>query len=368
MPTGYPQTRRDFVKTLGVAGATVLGTTTVLAGQSKNVTLGLLGAAHMHTPLFLDILKTREDVKIKYVWDHNPPRAEKTAAACGAKATRSAAEILGDTAVTGVLILSETSLHAELGLAAAQAGKHVFIEKPLAAGGKDAAALAAALEKAGVLFTTGYHLRTIPKHIFIKENVVKGNLGKIVRVHCSFCNDCVLQGTFDGEMKWTVDPQWGALGSFADVGTHALDLLMWLMGDVEAVSADVRSVTSRYPDCDETGQALLRFKNGVTGTISASWVEPENPVGLLVAGTEGHAVIFNDRLYLRTKKVPGADGARPWGKLPAGPDHPLLQFVSALAGEKGLPLVTPREAAARVQVMEALYQSARERKWVTLDR
>jgi predicted dehydrogenase len=141
---------------------------------------------------------------------------------------------------------------------------------------------------------------------------------------------------------------------------------MWLMGDVESVSADLRSVTGRYPNCDESGQGLLRFKNGVNGTISAGWVEPENPVSLLVAGTEGHAVVFNDRLYLRTQKIQGADGARPWMKLEPPLDHPLLQFVSAVAGQKDLPLVTAREAAARVRVMEALYQSARERKWVTV--
>jgi len=113
----------------------------------------------------------------------------------------------------------------------------------------------------------------------------------------------------------------GALGGFADIGTHALDLLMWLAGDVEAVSADMRSLTNRYPNCDETGQGLLRFASGVTGTISGSWIEPENPVSLLVSGTEGHAVVLNDRLYLRTQKVQGADGARPWMKLapPAGP-------------------------------------------------
>jgi len=217
-----------------------------------------------------------------------------------------------------------------------------------------------------VLFTTGYHLRTIPKYLFIKENVDKGHLGKIVRVECSLCNDCVLQGAFDKELQWTVDVEWGALGGFADTGTHALDMLMWLMGDVEAVTADIRAVLNRYPNCDEAGQGLLRFKNGVTGTLSAGWVEPENPVALLVAGTEGHAAVFNDRLYLRTKKVPGADGARPWGKLPAGPDHPLLQFVDAIAGRQHVPLVTAREAAARVKVMESLYQAARERKWVTI--
>jgi predicted dehydrogenase len=265
-----------------------------------------------------------------------------------------------------VVILSETSLHAELATAAAKAKKHLFVEKPIGVGSDDASQIADAVQKAGVLFTTGYHLRTVPKYLFIRENLQKGNLGKIVRVHASFANDCVLQGAFDNDSKWTVDRHWGALGGFADTGTHALDMLMWLMGDVEAVMAEIRTVTGRYPNCDETGQAMLRFTSGVSGTISAGWIEPENPVALLVSGTEGHAVVFNDRLYLRTKKVPGADGARPWGKLPPGPDHPLLQFVSAVAGRKAVPLVTAVEAASRVKVMEAMYRSAKERRWVTL--
>jgi len=111
---------------------------------------------------------------------------------------------------------------------------------------------------------------------------------------------------------------------------------------------------------------MLRFKNGVTGTIAGGWIEPENPVSLLVTGTEGHAVVLNDRLYLRTKKVEAADGTRPWMKLAPPLDHPLLLFVSAVAGEQDLPLVTAREAAERVRVMEAMYQAARERRWVTV--
>lgn len=355
--------RRGFVKTVGVAGAAAL-TGRVALADDKKVTLAFLGCAHIHTPMFINALKTREDVKIKYAWDHDAARAEKRAADAGAKVAKDVAEILGDAEVSGVVIVSETGRHAELVAAAAKAKKHLFVEKPLGVSAKDAAESADAIEKAGVLFTMGYNLRIVPQHIFIKENLAKGNFGKIVRAHCSFCNDCVLQGSFDDEFKWTVDPKCGALGGFADVGTHAVDMLMWLLGDVEAVSAETSTLVGRYKDSDETGQAMLRFKNGVTGTISAGWVEPANPVGLLVSGTEGHAAMFNERLYMRTKKVEGADGARPWGKLPPGPEHPLLQFVNAIAGKPDQPLVTPREAASRVKVMEALYQSAKERKWV----
>lgn len=366
MTENYSLTRRDFVQALGAVGATMLVGDVAGAAEPKGVTLALLGVAHMHTPMFLNVLKTREDVKVAWVWDHDPARAAKVAGQCGAKVATTVEQVLGDAAVAGVVILSETNLHGKLAIQAAKAGKHLFVEKPLGVSGKEAAEIAAAVEKAGVRFTTGYHLRTIPKYIFVKENIDKGNFGKIVRAECSFANDCVLQGVFNEDFKWTVDSKSGALGGFADTGTHALDMLMWMLGDVEAVTADIRTVTRRYPNCDETGQALVRFRSGVTGTVSAGWIEPENPVSLLVSGTEGHAVIFNDRLYLRTKKVTGADGTRPWGKLPAGPDHPLLQFVDTVTGKKGLPLVTAGEAVARVAVMEACYESSRQGKWVSM--
>jgi predicted dehydrogenase len=366
MSDQFSMTRRGFVKSVCAASGAVLAVPAAAAAQGKAMPVALLGVAHMHTPMYLQILRTREDVKVKWVWDHDPARAAKVAAECGAKVARSAAEAVADAEVLGVLILSETSLHAELASSAAKARKHVFMEKPIGVGAKDASEIADAVKNAGVLFTTGYHLRTIPKYIFIKQLIGKEAFGKIVRLECSFSNDCLLQGVFDKEFQWTVDPKWGALGGFADTGTHALDMLMWLMGDVEAVSADIRAVTNRHAGCDEMGQALVRFRNGLTASLSAGWIEPENPVALLVSGTEGHAVLFNDRLYLRTRKVANADGARPWGKLPPGPDHPVLQFVSAIGGNKEMPLVTAREAAARVKVMEALYQASRQRRWITI--
>ncbi len=362
----HSTTRRGFAKTVA---ATTLGAWTAAtsaAAEKPRITLALLGAAHIHTPMFLQVLRSRDDVNIVRVWDHDAARAERWAKQCDARPAKSVQEVLDDQDVAGVVVLSETLLHAELAIAAAKAKKHLFVEKPLAVGAADAAQIAEAVEQSGVLFTIGYYLRTIPKYIFIKENLEKGHFGKIVRAHCAVSNDCVLQGAFDTDFQWTTDRKWGALGGFADLGTHALDALMWMLGDVESVAAEIRTVTNRYPNCDETGQAMLRFASGAAGTIAAGWVEPDNPVTFSIVGTEGHAVIFNDRLYLRTKKVPGADGARPWGKLPPGPDHPLLQFVRAVSGEKDLPLVPVREAAARVKVMEAMYRAARERKWIAV--
>jgi predicted dehydrogenase len=126
----------------------------------------------------------------------------------------------------------------------------------------------------------------------------------------------------------------------------------------------VRVVTGRYGDCDETGTALLKMKDGVVATLVAGWVDFACPITLQIAGTEGHAVIVQDRLYFESKKVPGSKLAEPLAGLAPGPKHPLLQWVDAVSGQPGQPLVTAREAAARVVAMEAAYESARTSRWV----
>jgi len=159
------------------------------------------------------------------------------------------------------------------------------------------------------------------------------------------------------------DPKIAGVGGFGDLGTHKLDILMWLLGDIDSVTADTKVVTGRYGDCDECGEGLIQFKNGTVATLAAGWVDVADPVQLLISGTEAHAVVVNDRLYYKNKKIEGADGVEPFTKLPAAPQAPLHQFINAVAGQKDQPLVTPADAAARVSVMEALYKAARERTW-----
>ncbi|MCX8038731.1 MAG: Gfo/Idh/MocA family oxidoreductase [Candidatus Sumerlaeia bacterium] len=361
--------RRRFVQAAGCGAAATLlaGTVSQAAGEAaKTVTLAFVGCAHIHTPGFVKLLAGRKDVKVKSVWDHDAARAEKRARELNAAVVKSADEIWSDADIAGVVICSETNRHAELVAGAVRGRKHLFVEKPLGITGRESFEMADAIEKAGLLFTTGYFMRTAPAHLFLKDLVAKGAFGTITRVRGSNCHNGSLGGWFDTEWRWMADPKIAGVGGFGDLGTHSLDILMWLVGDVATVCADIKVVTGRYGDCDETGEALMRFKNGVTGTLAAGWVDVANPVTLLISGTEGHAVIINNDLFIRSPKLDGADGKRPWQDLPAGPPAPLHQFVDAVAGKKDQPLVTPREAAARVAVMEAMYQSAREKKGVAV--
>ena len=313
-----PLNRRAFLRHAGAAtvAAASLPTTWAADSGDKIVTLALVGGAHIHTPDFVNLLKRRKDVKVKSVWDHDPARAEKRARPLDAQVVADVEKIWADPEITGVVICSETNRHHDLILAAAKAGKHMFAEKPLGITAAESREMADAIEKANLLFTTGYFMRTDPKHLFLKEEIAKGRFGKITRARGSNCHSGALNGWFDTEWRWMADPKIAGVGGFGDLGTHKLDILMWLLGDVEAVTADVRVVTHRYGDCDESGEGLIQFQNGTVATLAAGWVDVADPVQLLISGTEAHAVIVNDRLYYKNKKVEDADGVEPFTKLP----------------------------------------------------
>ena len=356
-------TRRDFIRQAGAA-ALAAATLPAWAQADKKITVAFVGVAHIHTPSYLDEVKKDPDVRIKYVWDHDPKRAGNSAEKVGAQAVADVKTVWSDPEVSAVIILSETNRHDELVLAAAAAGKNLFVEKPLGITAAESRTMAAAIEKGNLIFTTGYFMRTDPKHLFLKSEIEKGNFGKITRVRGSNCHNGSLGGWFDTEWRWMADPKIAGVGAFGDLGTHKLDILMWLLGGIDSVAAEIHPVTGRYGDCDETGEALIRFDSGVIGTLAAGWVDIEDPVKLLISGTEGQAFIVNDQLFYRSQKVAGSNSRKPWTDLPKPPDQPMAQFLAAVAGVKNEPLVTPREAAARVAVMQAMYAAAREHQWV----
>lgn len=355
-------TRREMIGSTATATAALA--TPLLAQEKGEIAVALVGGAHIHTPQYVDAMKRTKGIKPKYAWDRDTARGQKRAGELGCKAVTDLKEIWNDPEIAAVVICSETNQHHDLVLAAAHAKKHMFVEKPLGITAKESFAMASAIEGANLLFTTGYFMRTAPAHIFLKEQVEAGNFGKITRVRGSNCHSGSLGGWFDGEYRWMAEPKVSGVGAFGDLGTHSLDIMMWLMGGVETVTADIKIVTNHYPKCDESGEALLKFQNGVTGTLAAGWVDVDNPVTLQISGTQGFATISNGQLYYRSEKVKGADGSRPWTQFPVGTHPPIQQFFDALAGKPHNTLVKPSEAAARVAVMEAAYKGAQSQTWV----
>ena len=328
------------------------------------VQVALVGAGHIHTPGFVKRLQAREDVAVRWVWDHDTARAKSRAEELDAQAIGDVRQVWEDPQVSAVVICAETNRHEPLVLDAAAAGKHMFVEKPLGLGAQDAYRMAAAIEQAGVLFQTGYFMRGNPVYRFIQAQLQAGAFGQVTRIRMSNCHAGSLKGWFDTEWRWMADPAQSGVGGFGDLGTHVLDIMLWMMGDVARVTADIDVASGRYGDCDEYGEGLLKFASGVTGSLAAGWVDVANPVSLVLSGTQGHALVVNGQLFFQSEHVAGADGKQPWEALPEPWPHAFELFLDALVGKENVPLVGAREAAYRSAVMEAMYNAARGQTWL----
>ncbi|MBN2711248.1 MAG: Gfo/Idh/MocA family oxidoreductase [Planctomycetes bacterium] len=326
--------------------------------------IAFAGCGHIHTPGFMDKVNDRKDsITTVKVWDHDGERAREAAEKLGASVAGTMDEILSDGSIDGVVVCSETDRHEELVIAAAEAGKHLFIEKPLGFGVEDARKMASAIEKAGVIFQTGYFMRGNPINMFLKEQIKAGAFGKITNVRYSNCHAGSLKGWFDTKWRWMADPKQAGCGAFGDLGTHALDILMWWFGDeVEKATAVIKTVLGRYGDCDETGEGILIFPGEITANLTAGWMNLANPVMLQINGTDGHAAVIDGKLRLWGENFDCEDGAKFTG-LPEGLPHAFDLYLDALLG-KDVPLVGVREAAARNAVMAALYESSNSGSWV----
>lgn len=327
--------------------------------------LAFIGCAHIHTPGFIKAIQRRSsELMVKSVWDHDASRGQHRADELGARFIGDLKTILADPEISAVVICSETDRHQDLVLATVEAQKKLlFVEKPLGMGANDGYAMADVIERAGATFQTGYMVRGGPMVNFIRDHVKRGTFGKVTRVRGSNCHSGALGGWFDTEWRWMADPKQAGVGAFGDLGTHLLDIMIWTMGEVSEATAMLDNGTARYPDCDETGEGLLRFKSGAIGTLAAGWDDVANPVFLMLSGTEGHAAIIDMKLYVTSKKL-GSDGTKPWTDLPPEKPAGFEAFLDAATG-KPAELVTAREAAYRSAVMEAMYEGARRRSWVT---
>ncbi|HSV15716.1 MAG TPA: hypothetical protein VLI90_15750, partial [Tepidisphaeraceae bacterium] len=140
--------------------------------------------------------------------------------------------------------------------------------------------------------------------------------------------------------------------------------------DVSAVTATIDTGTATYPNCDETGEGLLRFENGAIGTLAGAWDDLANPLTYLVSGTEAHAAVINGQVYFQTNRKGESSSPQPLAERELPPAKPagFESWLNAISGQSDQALVSAREAAYRSAVMEALYQGAVQQTWVTPER
>lgn len=178
-------------------------------------------------------------------------------------------DLIGRADVDAVIISTPPSLHAEMGIAAADAGKHILCEKPLARDAAESRAIVEAARTAGVVAATGFNYRYYPSVTRARELLEAGRIGEVdhIRSYSGY-------SATDHSHEWLHDAAVMGGGALRDNGIHLLDLTCHLLGDevVEATGMLSGRVWG-FDGCEDNGYLLLRSGKGRIATVQASWTE-----------------------------------------------------------------------------------------------
>jgi predicted dehydrogenase len=273
-----------------------------------------------------------------------------------------------------VLLGSPSGLHGQQGIAAARQGLHVLTEKPVDVSVERADALIDECETAGVRLGVFFQDRFAPAFVRVKAALEAGALGRPLLASARV--KWWRQPEYYSASRWRGTGDLDGGGALINQGIHTVDLLLWLLGDVQRVFATAR--TARHAiEVEDTLVATLEFAGGAVATLEATTAAfPGYARQVEISGTEGTIVLHQDRLLaadLRTPwpgLAPGETDSNPSARSPTVSDMrghraALEDFVAAIR-EGHPPRCDGREGRRSLAVVEALYRSAREGAPVTI--
>ena len=171
------------------------------------------------------------------------------------------------------------SMHAEPCIAAAQAGKHVFCEKPLARNAEEARTMLEAVEKAGIKHMVAFNYRFVPAVRLAYDLITSGRLGQIYHFRALYLQEWIMPH-YGTPKIWRLDKEVAGSGAIGDLGAHIIDLAHFLVGGMKSISAVTRTFIEERPltdgsgtgkvDVDDAFVATVEFENGAIGTLESS--------------------------------------------------------------------------------------------------
>ena len=276
-------------------------------------------------------------------------------------------QILADPEIDAVVLATPHSLHESQIVAAAAAGKHIHVEKPITLDRATADRAIAAARNAGVVLAVGYCRRFHPSVVEVRQRLAQGWLGRVVAMVAQHTTSTA---QFIAPDNWRAAPEEAPGGALTAVGVHALDHMIEFAGRVR----DVRCVTARTipGPSDDTTTVMLRFESGATGLIFCSVATATN-FSFTLYGSKGLAEI--SRPNLEALRFVSTSDAPPTGAVLAPPDErhehagfdmlsaELTAFARAIRERKPYP-VPIEDVLHGMSVFDALVQAARSNQIV----
>lgn len=245
-------------------------------------------------------------------------------------------------------VCTPNNAHAQIAIAALNAGKHVLCEKPIASTLEDAKAMAEAAEKAyarGVIAMNAYQYRRVPAIDLAKKFIDEGSLGKLFNVRCTYLQSWSADPA--SPLSWRFQKDIAGAGTLGDIASHVIDIAQYLAGDIDEVTGMMKTYITERPvqeggvdllgtvklgddakrapvDTDDEDSFLMRFKNGVVGSIEATrnaWGR-NNFITVEVHGSKGSIYFNYERLNeLQVCFADDPDDRRGFKTIYTGPAH-----------------------------------------------
>src|SRR3990172_6714503 len=293
-------------------------------------------------------------LRIVSCYTRSPEKREAFSRKYGCRAAASYAEILADPSIEGILNTTPNHVHRETTVAAARAGKHVFVDKPIAHTIADGRAISQACKEAGVVLSVGYQRRRESHFRWTRRAIEEGKFGRLVQAEGNISRDRL--GVMDpGSWRFQAHAMPG--GVMLQIGIHYTDVLEYLLGPIRAVSARLAQLVLPGENPD-VANLVLEHENGALSNLAASYASASEYYLMNVYGKDATAsyTLFDGlRVLYRGEKAP-----RP---VPCAANDTLVEeleeFAECVRGN-ARPEVGGKRATASLAVIRAGVRSARE--------
>jgi len=306
------------------------------------------------------VIARTDKLELRAGYSRSADKTAKFAETFGCEAMSSYEEMLALDDLDGVILTTPNSAHRPGTEAAAAAGKHVFVEKPVSNTIADGRAMIAACEAANVVLAVGHSYRRHGALRHLKKMIDDGELGRVSHVEGVFSND---NGLKPKPGAWRTDPVEIPGGCLMQIGIHQIDNLLYLLGDAKELTAYVDRLETE-PDIEDVTTLLMRFESGAIGYVASNYISPRRFM-LTVHGTRGNTFFDMDNDGLRVQKT-GESKPSPVD-YPAA-DHLLaeLEDFADAAAEGRKPEIDGTDALNPLAVVLGAVQSSKEGRSIAL--
>lgn len=341
------------------------------------VRLGVISFAHGHIDVYLDVMKGFADAQVVAAWDDDRARGQARCAQHGLAFEPDLDALLRRDDIDAVFVTSPTNRHAEHAVAAAQAGKHVLLQKPMALTLDDCDAIIAAVKRYGIRFSLCYQMRADPVNQKIKALLDERAVGNVAVVRRRHAIGLLLNPDFARPGNWHLDPAQN-MGMFMDDASHAADWFYWMLGRPTSVIAEIDNVVTHVAP-DDNGVAVYRFANKEIGILLNSSTMLAAEATTEIYGDQGTIVQnYGDLPSSMLPWPPGGVALKLWRArvgaweafdFPPVPHGARIRAVPRavidyLHGRRG-PLATAEEGRVCIEMILGAYRAAREGVRVT---